>query len=180
MNPPQHQWMQTYTGLAFDPLNPDPNLVSIDDIAHALSMSCRYGGHVNQFYSVAEHSILVSRHVPPAQALWGLMHDAAEAYIADIVRPAKKRMPEYQEIEHNLMGAICKRFSLPATQPDAVGDIDLRIVIDEKEVLMGTEPLPWRALEGLEPVGATIRAWDPVTAEGQFHLRFNQLYSAWS
>lgn len=176
----QHSWMQTYTGIAFDPLHPDPDKIYIADIAHALSMSCRYGGHVNRFYSVAEHSVLVSRHVPQAQALWGLLHDAAEAYIADIVRPAKKRMPEYQEIERNLMAAICRRFGLPPTQPDAVGDIDLRIVIDEKTALMGPEPLPWQALEGLAPVGADVQAWGPTRAEDEFMYSFNNLYSAWS
>lgn len=176
---PQHAWMQTYTGQAFDPLNPEPDQINIEDIAHALSMSCRYGGHVNQFYSVAEHSIHVSTLVPRPQALWGLLHDAGEAYIADIVRPAKKRMPEYQEIERNLMRAICKKFGLPVTQPDGVSDIDLRIVIDEKAALLGPEPRPWQAIEGLLPTGATVRAWSPMQAETEFLDRFGELYSTW-
>lgn len=179
--PPQHDWMQTFTGQAFDPMNPDPTKISIADIAHALSMSCRYGGHVNQFYSVAEHSVNVSLHVPPEYALWGLLHDASEAYIADIVRPVKKRMPEYKLVEDKLMEAICLRFHLlPMTQPAVVSDIDLRLVIDEKAELLGPPPMPWGAIEGLEPVGADIKAWSPSTAEYEFLKRFHQLYSAWS
>jgi uncharacterized protein len=181
--PEQHLFMQTFTGQAFDPLRPDPNRINIADIAHALSMSCRYGGHVHRFYSVAEHSLHVSSSVRATSsgvALWGLLHDASEAYIADIVRPAKKRMPEYQEIERNLMWAICKRFDLPIIQPAEVSDIDLRLVIDEKTALLGPAPAPWGALEGLEPVGAEIQAWMPYEAEARFLERFAQLYSAWA
>jgi hypothetical protein len=167
--------MQTFTGRAFDPLNPNPALIDIEDIAHALSMSCRYGGHVNRFYSVAEHSVLVSYAVSPENALWGLLHDASEAYIADIVRPAKKRMPEYREIERNLMWAICKRFDIGQLQPDEVSDIDLRLVIDEKASLLNPEPLPWSAIEGLEPVGVEINAWLPAVAKEFFLKRFEAL-----
>lgn len=171
----QHGWMQTFTGKAFDPLNPDPALIDIKDIAHALSMSCRYGGHVNRFYSVAEHSIHVSHAVSPENALWGLLHDASEAYIADIVRPAKKRMPEYREIERNLMWAICKRFDISQLQPDDVSDVDLRLVIDEKKALLNPEPMPWQAIEGLQPLHVEIHAWEPRSAEIRFMSRFDAL-----
>jgi uncharacterized protein len=181
--PPQHMWMQTYTGLAFDPMNPDPDKISIADIAHALSMNCRYAGHVHRFYSVAEHSLHVSTAVQatsPGIALWGLLHDSSEAYIADIVRPVKKRMPEYKLVEDKLMAAICARFGLPPVQPAEISDIDLRLVIDEKAALLGPAPMPWGALEGLEPVGADIQAWLPYEAEARFLTRFAELYSAWS
>ena len=62
-------WMQTYTGRQFWPIDPRANEVHIEDIAHALSMMCRYNGHCRTFYSVAEHSVLVSQHVPPEHAL---------------------------------------------------------------------------------------------------------------
>lgn len=180
VQPPQHFWMQTYTGQAFDPMNPDPERIKIEDIAHALAMNCRYAGHVNRFYSVAEHSVHVSRNVSRTNALWGLLHDASEAYIADIVRPVKKRMPEYKLVEDVLMAAICRRFHLPVEQPAEIYDIDLRIVVDEKAVLLNKEPLPWGAIEGLEPVGATISAWSPERAKGEFLETFQALYSVWS
>ncbi|MFN9113590.1 MAG: phosphohydrolase, partial [Bacteroidota bacterium] len=71
------QWIQTFSGIAFWPLDPKPEHVRIADIAHALSMKCRYNGHTRKFYSVAEHSVLVSRHVPEEDALWALLHDAS-------------------------------------------------------------------------------------------------------
>src|SRR5258708_302056 len=82
-------WMQTYTGRAYWPADPRAEDVCIEDIAHALSLLCRYTGHCKRFYSVAEHSILISQVVPPEYAFFGLMHDAQEAYINDLARPIK-------------------------------------------------------------------------------------------
>src|SRR4051812_20612492 len=87
-------WMQTYTGRAFWPLDAQPEDVDPLDIAAALSMLCRYGGHVSRFYSVAEHCLLMSEAVAPEHALWALLHDATEAYMGDMVRPLKRQMPE--------------------------------------------------------------------------------------
>src|SRR5690349_636686 len=105
-------WMQTFTGRQFYPL--DPRLDEIDplDIAHALSMICRYGGHTKHFYSVAEHCLLMSHAVAPEYALWALLHDATEAYVGDMVRPLKHHMPDYRQIEDNLMEVIAERFGL--------------------------------------------------------------------
>ncbi|MFG0247924.1 MAG: phosphohydrolase, partial [Phycisphaeraceae bacterium JB051] len=77
-------WIQTYTGKAFYPLREDPGIIDIRDIAHALSLQCRFNGHCSDFYSVAQHSVHVSEVVPQAFALWGLLHDAAEAYMSDL------------------------------------------------------------------------------------------------
>ncbi len=81
--------MQTFSRTMFYPLDPHPEDVHIVDIAHALANICRFGGHAKRFYSVAQHSVLVSRIVEPEDALHGLMHDAAEAYVGDVVRPIK-------------------------------------------------------------------------------------------
>ena len=86
-------WVQTVTGKAFYPLKPDPSLISIEDIAWALSMQCRFAGHVLHFYSVAEHCVYISNSVPMEDALWGLLHDATEAYLTDVPRPLKPLMP---------------------------------------------------------------------------------------
>jgi hypothetical protein len=72
-------WMQTFTGRRFWPLDPRGEDVLIEDIAHALSLLTRYGGHCTRFYSVAEHSVLLARAATPENALWLLLHDASEA-----------------------------------------------------------------------------------------------------
>ena len=79
----------TYSGRRFWPLEPRPQDVDIEDIAHAMSMKCRFTGHAEGFISVAEHSVNVARFLPPKLRLHGLLHDAAEAYLPDIARPIK-------------------------------------------------------------------------------------------
>ncbi|MEA4981436.1 MAG: phosphohydrolase [Paludibacter sp.] len=104
---------RTYTGKYIDVFNPDPDAISIQDIAHALSLTCRWAGHLKDFYSVAQHSVLVCEHVScfaPENKLQALLHDASEAYINDIPSPAKKRLPDYKSLEDNLMLVIAHKF----------------------------------------------------------------------
>ncbi len=101
---------RTYTGKYIDVFNPDPEAIVIEDIAHALSLTCRWAGHLNKFYSVAQHSVLVCWHVPYENKLEALLHDASEAYINDIPSPAKKRLPDYKLLEDNLMSVIAQKF----------------------------------------------------------------------
>lgn len=171
----QHEWMNTFTGRAFYPMDPDPEQIDILDIAHALSMACRYAGHVRHFYSVAEHSVYISRAVPAPYALAGLLHDATEAYMGDMVRPLKKMMPEYRAAEDRLERVIFKKFGCPPMMPPVVKEMDLRIVQDEKAALMNPSPLPWTALDGVEPLGIRIWAMMPSAAEQFFLDRFREL-----
>ena len=83
-------WIQTMSGVIFYPLDPRPEEIRIEDIAHALSHQCRFAGHCREFYSVAEHSVRVSRELPQEFMLWGLLHDASEAYLVDLPRPIKR------------------------------------------------------------------------------------------
>ena len=86
--------------------------IDIVDIAHALSNICRFGGHTKRFYSVAQHSIAVSYMVGDRLALHGLLHDAAEAYIGDMVSPLKKRIPEYRRLDEDITRVICRKFDI--------------------------------------------------------------------
>ncbi|ACM39148.1 MULTISPECIES: hypothetical protein [Rhizobium/Agrobacterium group] len=166
-------WMQTYSGRKFWPCDPRPEEIHIEDIAHALSMACRYGGHCNHFYSVAEHCVLISHQVRSEDALWGLLHDAAEAYISDIIRPVKPHLSNYKAFETNLMTAICLRFGLPLVTPESVRWADEAILGDELSQVMGKPPEPW----GLRyrPIGVEIHGWFPQRAEKEFLERFYQL-----
>src|SRR5512146_2196359 len=117
-------WIQTYTGRQFWPFNPHPEDVRAEDIAHALSQVCRYQGHCLEFYSVAQHSVLVSYAVPDHLALWGLLHDAAEAYLADIARPLKHAFPYFMGVEEEIEKVIAFRFALPWPKPESVSWAD--------------------------------------------------------
>lgn len=167
--------MQTYTGIAFWPLDPRPEEINPDDIAHALGMLCRYGGHVSDFYSVAEHCVLMSYAVSPENALWALLHDASEAYVCDLPRPLKRQLPAYTTAETYVLWAICKRFGLSREEPSEVRDADNRILLDERAVLMGTPPLSWGSIEGAEPLGVQIQGWGPAEASEAYINRLSDL-----
>ncbi len=101
-------WLKTFTGKKFYPLDPHESDVDIRDIAHALSLQCRFAGHTRKFYSVAEHCVRVSYEVPDSLAMEALLHDASEAYLVDIPRPIKPYLSGYAGAERRLMEVILK------------------------------------------------------------------------
>lgn len=101
-----------FDGRIFDLLNPDPALLDIDVIARSLSRQCRFNGHADRFYSVAEHCVLVSQISPPHLALWGLLHDAAETFVGDMVSPLKAHDPIFQSVEAKIDAAIMHHFGV--------------------------------------------------------------------
>lgn len=173
-------WMQTYTGKKFYPTEPSAEDIDVLDIAHSLSMQCRYNGHVKDFYSVAEHCVLVStalqRDYPDRPELWleGLLHDSTEAYVGDMVRPLKIQMPAFVEAEDVVMAVIAERFGVPQQMSPEVKDADTRILLDEKAVLFGKQAGTW-AVDGLEPLRVYLKKWGPDWARFHYVQRFNQL-----
>ena len=103
-------WITTYTGKKFHFLEPKQEEIDIKDIAHALSLTCRFGGQCKEFYSVAEHSIRVAEIVPEKYKLLALLHDASEAYMPDLPRPIKATMLEFRELELDILVAIWRKF----------------------------------------------------------------------
>lgn len=165
-------WIQTYTGKRICPLDPDPADIFIDDIAHALSLQCRFTGHVSEPYSIAQHSVLVSQFCDPKDAFWGLMHDASEAYISDIARPAKHQMPEYQAIEERLMEAVAVAFDLEMPIPESVKLADSRLLMSERRDLL--VPVDgWTHYA--DPYDYQVVPWDWRAAERMFLKRFKEL-----
>jgi hypothetical protein len=168
-------WMQTYTGRQFWPMDPNPTDVDPLDIAHALSLLCRYNGHVDRFYSVAEHCVLMSHAVPAEDALWALLHDATEAYVGDMIRPLKHSMPDYRAAEDRVMFVIAHRFGLTSTtMPDSVKDADNRILLTERDRLMDRHGPKWD-VDGLEPLPVEVQGWDPMWAEARYIDRLLEL-----
>jgi hypothetical protein len=166
-------WMQTITGRKFWPIDPCANDVDLYDIAWALSMMCRFNGHCTRFYSVAEHSVYVSLHVPQEYALWGLLHDASEAYIADIVKPAKPFIAGYAEAENRIMRAVCERFGMALEMPAQVKTADCAILADEAAQIMGPKPSDWNL--PFQPTGQEIIGHDPETARLLFLQRYYKI-----
>lgn len=147
MTVPTHRsWTQTYSGKALDLLNPQPEQIHIDDIARGLSHVNRFSGQTGHPYSVAQHSQLVMMLLkyaghPVEVQLQGLLHDATEAYLADVPKPLKDLLPQYQEIEARLNAVIMAKFGLDAELHPAVKEMDLRAVRGEAWMLLGGPPL---------------------------------------
>ncbi|MFP4141487.1 MAG: phosphohydrolase [Phycisphaerae bacterium] len=188
-------WIQTYTGKQFYPLDPDPSTVCLTDIAHALSLKCRFGGHCRDFYSVAEHSVRAARAARVAR--WGnnnkvarftLLHDAAEAYIPDFARPIKGAMVvlcrsdfyRIREWEQQILWAIGVRLNIDlVTDRGTMGYHrivkwwDEVMLATEARDLMGVEPGQWPGLP--DPIPETIEPWSPQEAEQAFLDLANEL-----
>lgn len=168
-------WLQTYTGRAFHTNPPDPSSVDVLDIAHALSNLCRFGGHVRNFYSVAEHSVHVSHLVPREHALAGLLHDATEAYIVDLPRPIKEQLRAYQDIESRVWRVIAEHFGLDPVPPPCVKEADNAMLLAERDQLLGPVPIPWTWAAGLKPADRQTLCLSPTEARRVFLDRFNEL-----
>lgn len=136
-------WIQTDSGIRFWPLEPRVQDVNIPDIAHALSMKCRYNGHCKKFYSVAEHSLWVSELVSEKNALWGLLHDASEAYLPDVPAPIKPDLPGFKAIEKRVQDTIMTALEMPLEEPPEVKSMDRAILGDEHRQVMRHNHYEW-------------------------------------
>lgn len=167
-------FIQTYSGRKFWPMDPRADEIHIEDIAHALSLQCRYAGHCLRFYSVAEHSVLMAwwlfRNVGPGAALQGLLHDASEAYLVDVPRPVKPHLAGYKDAEARVMAAVRERFGLP-DMPAVVKEADDRIIGDE---LVNLRPMDWHAAYD-DPLGVSLMYLEPEAAESKFLASFTAL-----
>ncbi|KVD50739.1 metal-dependent phosphohydrolase [Burkholderia ubonensis] len=176
----------TASGRYFDFLSPDPESIVIEDIATALSRICRFTGHTKQFYSVAQHSVLVSFLVPPEYALQGLLHDASEAYLGDVSSPLKQLLPDYKAIEHRVERAILERFGLPFPLHPSIKAADVRALVTERRVYMPepiescrvTDAIAWSWTDGVDALTcseATLPAFNSGVARAMFLDRYKAL-----
>lgn len=168
-------WIATFTGVKWFITDPDPADVRLADIAHALSLICRYGGHCRQFYSVAQHSLIVAAAVQqefPAErdlVLHALLHDATEAYVGDMVRPLKLSMPEYKALENRTEIVIAAGLGLPPLSDEHRAIIkhfdDVALMTERRDLVnhCGHEWTP-RAL----PLPMRIGVVSPQVAEDLF------------
>jgi uncharacterized protein len=165
----------TYTGRTFEPMNPRPEAIDIRDIAHALSNKCRFTGHCRTFYSVAQHSVLVSMLVPDRDALWGLLHDAGEAYLPDVASPIKGRFPQLIAAENLILETVAWRFGLVFPMPREVKAADMSALKLEARCLMPRGGLDWSVLADVPMPRCPFRPCGPRRAKQMFLARFKDL-----
>lgn len=170
----------TYTGRVVDPLNLDPAKVNIIDIAHSLSNQCRFTGHVREFYSVAQHSVLVSEYLEKYlntrkyTQLEGLLHDGSEAYLSDLARPVKHAPglgSAYRTVEDEIQRVVADAFNLFWPFRTLVHQADNALLAAEQRDLMPR----YRHIEVLQVYPEPIAGWDPTTAKERFLARYTEL-----
>lgn len=175
--------VQTFSGRYVNVLEPDPETIDIVDIAVALSRLARFNGHTRRFYSVAQHSVFVSCLVPRRFALMALLHDGAEAYIGDMVRPVKAQVTQFRLIDHKLQLAIWDRFGAYVRDDDslrnatrhAVDQADRVALATERRDLMPLCPRRWPVLDAIEPDAEKITPLSSDDALRLFAARWFQL-----
>jgi len=168
-------WIQTYSGRKFYPLNPSIGDIYIEDIAQSLSMLCRFTGHCNNFYSVAQHSVLVSYICKHKHALHGLLHDASEAYLSDLNSPLKRsgEFENYKMYENKLQSLINLKFGLKDVEPKNVKNADIKLLATEARDFMSPLHSDW--VQPCDPLPFKIDPLPPAEAKDLFMDRYIEL-----
>lgn len=169
----------TSTGQYVDLLNPKPETIKVRDIAHHLSLTYRFNGATVYGYSVAQHSIYVSKIVDPEFAFVALLHDATEAYLGDMVSPLKRCLDEYRTIEKNMWRVMAKLFDVPYGLPNEVRVADLQAYMKERICLIDTpyqnDPVE-NQVDPLQVPSLPIDEWkEPGRVENEFINRYLDL-----
>lgn len=169
--------IQTHSGKWINPLEITADDLVIEDIACSLSKLCRYNGHIDRFYSVAEHCIVMAIHFmergEESLAFAALMHDCAEAYIGDIPRPIKDQLPAIASIEHNILEVASQKYGFAYPLPPEIIAADDAILWDEQLILVGRDIVDWGITE--DPLVVEIRELSPGEAERAFLSLFMHL-----
>ncbi|MES2299219.1 MAG: phosphohydrolase [Pseudomonadota bacterium] len=168
-------YVSTFSGNRFYPLEPRIDHVAIEDIAHGLAYQCRFNGQTCEFYSVAQHSLIVASLVPPPLQFAALLHDAAEAYLGDMVKPLKVLLPEFAEIEDKVSAIIARTFAIDFSNYAPIKRADLVALATEKRDLMPHSVERWDYLDDIRALPDPIVTLSPGEAKRQFLARFAQL-----
>ncbi|KKN66001.1 hypothetical protein LCGC14_0475930 [marine sediment metagenome] len=176
-------WIRTYTGKRFNVFEPTPEVIDIRDIAHALSNTCRFGGHLTEFFSVAEHCTNTASLLDKELAIYGLLHDAGEAYLTDIPTPIKHRLPNIIALERGILSCIAERFGLVEEKfyCRELKKVDWYLCVREAKKLLPQGVEGWEGCSefGLENIGdfkmVFTNAFAPTVAEHLFLQLFQEL-----
>jgi hypothetical protein len=174
----EDRYLSTFTGKKFFPFNPAPDQIDIRDIAHGLSLLCRFSGQAPFFYSVAEHSIYIAHNLPPHLQLEGLLHDASEAYLADLPRPVKAGLPDYAALEANVSAVIAQKFGLFVSTPTEIKAADRALLKHEVFAFFGPERYLEDFGDEYQPTNPKhFFGMSPATAEAKFLELYHSLTS---
>ncbi|HEY0490172.1 MAG TPA: phosphohydrolase [Telluria sp.] len=168
-------YVSTFSGNRFYPLEPRIDRVAIEDIAHGLAYQCRFNGQTCEFYSVAQHSLIVASLVPPALRMAALLHDAAEAYLGDMVKPLKVLLPEFAAIEDKVTRIIGDTFGVDFSDYGPIKEADLIALSTEKRDLMPHSVERWAYLDSVRPLPDPIVPMSPRDAKLAFLHEFDRL-----
>lgn len=159
-----------HSGNYFSYDRPHDSQWTLEDIAHGLAMTCRFGGQARRYYSVAEHSVYVSQLVPEELAWDALMHDAAEAFICDMPKPLKEMLPDYKRIEKHVESAIIERYGLRDPMPPEIKMADIQMLRAEQVQIMRNND-DWHWTFDVPEPAITISALGPDDAKALFLSR---------
>ena len=159
------------SGGFFDFIDLAQSKFTIDDIAHNLSMICRYTGACEKFFSVAQHSVLVSLAVPHEHALAALLHDSSEAFMSDLNSPLKALLPQYKALELKVEKEIFSRLALPFPMHPAIKVADTAVFLAENRDLRGIHSYAG----SIEAYPKKIVPWNSAKAKKEFMKRFVEL-----
>ncbi len=169
-------WVVTYTGKKVDLLNLKPEDVSLIEVAHALSQKCRFSGHTDQFYSVAQHSVLLSWKVDVQYAMYALLHDVGETYLPDIPTPIKSRITGFRAIEERNFETIVSVLAPDMKRSGLVRIADQRMCLTEaRDLISNADITEWELYQEYKPYETTITPWDALSAEAFFLNRYKTL-----
>jgi hypothetical protein len=171
--------IQAHSGEYIDLMDPSTAKFLIEDIAHGLANTCRFGGQCSPFYSVAQHCVHVSLLVPPRYARGGLMHDASEAYVGDVQSPLKDLLRDYQYIEDDVQFQIWIQHGGQGRNHPEIKKADLIALATEHRDLMPNTPTneAWAMLDGITPDQDKIEPLGPMMAKEAFLNRYHQIVS---
>lgn len=153
---------------------PTPEMIFIDDIAHALGNICRFGGQVKRFYSVAQHCLVVAAMAPDNIKMEALLHDASEAYLGDVIKPLKVILGHvYTDIEDKFMCAITSRFGLETKHMELIKPLDNLALEVEFEYMHKGDRASWQRM--MDKIGLTAEIMTPYRAQQAFLNTFYKL-----
>ena len=162
-----------------------PDMIDTTSIVKGLSKECRFARQIEDFYSVAQHSVLLAVYAdrydlcPKEQLIYFLLHDAAEAYLGDMAKPIKLELPDFQALEDDVLKVIFERFELDWPMPDIVHELDTRILIDEASQLFADVPgwVEQYIQAGWHPLNVDVKPWPWQVAAATYRVMFQKYYN---